>query len=461
MLTVEVPAGAVAERQWILDVVLGAFLGIPFRVAAGSTGIWRIRDGERELTMPDVFLRLADAAWLQPVSVPDSAPRHFPIAPLAFSDARVPPSLPSLFHSDTARVAIRTPAGIDCALDLPGALFFLLSRYEEAVCGRCDRYGRIRLDSLGPLQRDDITRPLADEYTALLRCLFQDAFPALPLRAHAHAVRPTHDVDRPFREALEPVGRTLRRAAADLIRRGEPGAALARLARRGAVAVDLRRDRWNTFDWLMRNAERRGLRSTFYFIADTEKGPFHGDYPLDAQPVASLLSGIRARGHEVGLHGGFDSFSDATRLAGEKARLEAAAAAASAPGTVTSVRQHYLRWTPQATPPAQAGAGFTRDGTLAFAECAGFRCGTSHAYPMYDLGGRRALPLWQQPLIVMDRTLLGSGYMDLPGSDDALRHAARLKAACRLHGGEFTVLWHNCHLELQEHRDLYERILDA
>ena len=111
--------------------------------------------------------------------------------------------------------------------------------------------------------------------------------------------------------------------------------------------------------------------------------------------------------------------------------------------TVTAGRQHYLRTFFSDDPNSLdlwQEAGITDDYTLGFAERCGFRCGTCHPYPLYDVRNDRVTDIIEHPLIVMDGTLFD--YMKL-SVDDSCTLTQRLKQRCFDVEGDFVILWHN------------------
>lgn len=120
-------------------------------------------------------------------------------------------------------------------------------------------------------------------------------------------------------------------------------------------------------------------------------------------------------------------------------------------------RQHYLRWETPTTARTYEAAGLGQDSTLTFADRTGFRCGTCHDYPFFDVHERRALRIIEQPLVLMEGTVME--FMRLGDSNAALEKMMRLKETCQRFDGTFTLLWHNSYLETQRKRDCYLALL--
>lgn len=157
-------------------------------------------------------------------------------------------------------------------------------------------------------------------------------------------------------------------------------------------------------------------------------------YRVSATRLRDQLRRMRLDGWTIGLHPSFFTWRDAAAYAAEKARLEAAVGA-----PVTSLRQHWLRFSWAETWAAQRAAGFAEDTTLGFNDRPGFRNGT--AWPVTPLGadGRALDGLVAWPLVLMDSHL--HDYGDL--SAEAIAKAIeRWLEEVYMVGGRATVVWH-------------------
>lgn len=122
-------------------------------------------------------------------------------------------------------------------------------------------------------------------------------------------------------------------------------------------------------------------------------------------------------------------------------------------------RQHYLRWRCPDTWRLYESNGLIYDTTLTFADHIGFRCGVCYTYPVFDVVSRKALHLYEKPLIVMEGSGLDKLYMGLT-AEEMLQRCLRLKKICKKYHGEFVILWHNSSLTTKEDRLLYKNIVE-
>jgi peptidoglycan/xylan/chitin deacetylase (PgdA/CDA1 family) len=334
-------------------------------------------------------------------------------------------------------------------------VFFLLSRYEEAVEG-APRDERDRSPAAASVlgRTGWLEWPVLDMYLTAFRGLIERAWPGLGLDAGGpgRAVL-SHDVDHPSARAHWRGSHALRVVAGDAIHRRDFG-----LAARRAVSLlptpsgvgPL--DPYTVFDFLMTTSEARGVRSTFFFLTRETEVPDGSRYRIDQPWARRLIAEIGRRGHRVALHGSYHSFDDPDRLRAEWALLESACAGLPAGVLRRAIRQHFLRFRAGETWRAQVEAGLQEDESLGFADAVGYRAGTARSFQGYDIERGAPLAIRVRPLHVMDVTLLQRMSTALP---DRLATVADMGRRTRRFGGELSLLWHNSSLETQATKDTY------
>jgi hypothetical protein len=303
-------------------------------------------------------------------------------------------------------------------------VFDHVTRAEELEIRERDEHDRFPAHAT----RSELESPVADLDVETIWETLQRTWPRLQRHTHEFRIVPSHDVDYPFA--------TLRLRASAL--------------RRGQLRAALPRDPFDTFDLLMEASERRNLRSAFYFLADGSI------YSLDDPRIRGLLRRVHERGHEIGLHGGYETFRDAARLKRELDTLQRACAAEGIEQGEWGGRQHFLRWENPTTWRAYEEAGLAYDTSLAYSARPGFRAGTCREYPVFDLEQRRELRLRERPLVLMDTPTLDR--LGLP-EDELVALIERLRGECVRVGGNLTVLWHNNWLITGRQRRLLEAAL--
>lgn len=460
-LLVEHPAGYAAEHAYILEVLLGDFLGLDYRAVCQDRQDVRITlesdASDHELTLADSLFTTAPEDWLTSGSLPQQ-PLGWWDAGSTFPEARLLETLVPLLYG-SGQETRATDGAMHLPLDIFGCAFYMLTRYEEAVVGERDEHGRFVARSSLAFQEGFLNRPVVNEYLEILWCALARLWPQLERKQRRYTVAVSHDVDWPLCTAGRPLHRALRTVAGDIITRKAPGTALRRArghaqTLRGCPDADL----CNTFDFIMQQSERHGLRSAFYFITDQPAGEIDGRYLLDDPWIRQLIGRIRRRGHEIGLHPSYNSYDDPAQTRREYGRLRAVTDELGLEQERWGGRQHFLRWKCPATWQNWEDAGLDYDSTLAFSDAAGFRCGVCYDYPVFNLHTRERLKLREHPLIAMEVTL--TGYMGLTW-EGAAQAILKLSDVCRRFDGEFTLLWHNNLLVSAIERRTYAGVLEG
>ena len=458
-MVVRVPDSLRAEREHAVRLVFDTLLGYACRISfEARSDIAVTLEGSHGpvLRMPDVLFASA-ADWPRGAARPADSLERFSAPWASVVQCRVP----VLFGRKSANGRWWEPTadGAYLGVDLPGTAFWMMTRLEELLDPTRDPHDRFPARASHCLRAGYLDRPIVDETTALLAIALQHLWPGMVPRADRYATVLTHDVDRPFKHLFQSPAQLLRSMAGDLLRRGDLPGVLAAPSR----WVRVRRgpdeaDPFFTFEWLMDQSERAGLSSAFYFICGHSAGRLDGDYGIRHPRIRKLLRRIHARGHELGVHGSYNSFRCAQTLRGEFEALRSVCAEEGISQARWGVRQHVLRFDCARTPAVWEAAGFAYDATLGYADSAGFRCGTCHPFPLFDHAARRTLKVMERPLVAMDVTLMSPEYEGL-GPDAAAERIEALRGACRRENGEFVLLWHNCQLTVPGWRELYARVV--
>lgn len=427
-----------ARYQYVIQYVLGDRLGLRGLQVEVDRQEYRLGRGSHLVRLPNIFLSRAVAQWGRHSSM-DVAEQP--------TDGSSHPFISNEPSNSGARHASRA--------DLLGAIFFVLTRYDEWVSANRDRYGRFLARHSYVGRNGLLGTPVVDQWIDELNALLPREWPRQARAGVAPRVRVSCDVDWPFRKEQISLARaailSVRRIRLGPRRASRPVRSFLTARRQGYQEDDFRR----AVTWMMDVNEELGNRVAFYFIP--KRTSFRFDNALDyaSGPVQSLIREIDRRGHEIGIHPGFATASSQRRFQDSVSEFRRHLGRLGLKQDSFGGRQHYLRWDPRHTAYFYEAAGLSYDSTLGFADSAGFRCGTSHEHRLFDLQRNRELDLIERPLIAMDSALIGSeSDMDRVG-----QRLASLKQACQRHGGSFTVLWHNSLLLDDASRTLYRQAI--
>jgi len=175
------------------------------------------------------------------------------------------------FESGCADRPAEDPNTVFYNVDLFGSLFFLISRYEEAISEKRDAHDRFASSASVLAKYNLLSRPIANEYIELLWSMMKSIWPKLSRKTREFRVLPSHDIDVPAANWRAPYGYV--REALRALRRGKWSMGLAALSAKRTYSGLARRGDWakdplDTLDWIMEQSERHSLCSAFYYIPE-------------------------------------------------------------------------------------------------------------------------------------------------------------------------------------------------
>jgi hypothetical protein len=440
-LQVIAPQNRQSSRKYILDVFLGEFLGIPFTLKFEDRTTTRITDGTRALQLDDAFFQQSDLNWLKEGSLPRGAFKSLNSVPLLYG------------HSEVKR----DQNSIEVGADLLGSSFFLLTRYEECVRPERDSHGRFPASASVLGQNGFLDRPLVNEYLEIFWNFLKELWPSLERKKRRYTVFLSHDVDHPFGREKHIFG-AMKSAASGFVHAKSPVLAAKYLASYAFGRFTGRFDPNDSFDFILNQSRKYGLRSAFYFIPKSRDPERDGGYELTSPRVRKLLSKLAASGAEIGFHGSYHSYDKPGFIQEELKELKRVCSDLGIHQNAWGGRQHYLRWKAPDTWSHWDQAGFTYDSSVSYAEVPGFRCGTCYEFPVFDIRQERALKLRERPLHLMDTTL--STYLNLSASEQWAA-VQKVKLICQKYSGTLGILWHNSSLLTRSQKHHYTQIIEA
>jgi hypothetical protein len=457
MLVVRCPATCAPEREYACEVLLGCFLGLPWRMvkeARGDTAVALEGDATgSELAVADVLFATPEKDWLTARALPQLPLAQWQANEDLSLEIELPGALPVVYGAADGDEPLWSSDGQRAwlGLDIFGTAFFMLTRYEELASSERDKYQRFSYESSLAHRAGFLDRPVVNEYAEVLWAALKSLWPRLGRKRRQFRVVPTHDVDYPFAVYGKPLPQILRKCLADVVRGRGLSVASRRLSSYWRVrGGDLGADINNTFDYIMDCSERHGLASTFNLL------PYDSAYSLDHPWIRGLLRRIASRGHSFGVHPTTGTFRDPEGIATAAAEVRRVLAAENITQDELGGRQHFFQWEAPTTWRAYASAGLDYDSSVGFADRAGFRAGTCYPYPVFDLEQHTRLPLIEHPVIVMEGSLLQYEHLSFIAAAERIR---LLKERCRKVGGDFVLLWHNSMLLTQAQRRLFEEAI--
>ncbi|MGP1450210.1 MAG: polysaccharide deacetylase family protein [Wolinella sp.] len=431
MIVVKVPTGFFPERRYIIQTLLGDFLGFDVEILEHHESFYELSFGGDSLygsiRMRDVLFSRNDSYLME-----DSLPceiEYYEGIPVIYGEGRI----------DYGEI-------VDCAIDIFGSSFFMLSRFEERIESRLDEFGRFPEERALSVRFGFFDMPIVNYYLKLLLTMFEWAkFPCVA-RERKYNLLLTHDIDSLFFWNFGVFCRRVRKA---LFGYGNYKQALREFSDYFMVWLGLAKDPFDKFDYFMRLAERFDTKAHFFFMSGGNS-EFDNFYSIRDKKVKKILQKITLAKHVVGIHPSYNSFDDIEMLKSERESLERVFG-----GAIICGRQHYLRFSVPLTWRLWDSLGFEWDSTVGFAERVGFRCGVCYPFRVFDVEKRETLGLVERPLILMDCAFDRC-------SKSAMEQNKKVISECKKFQGECVVLWHNssfAYYDWAGFDDLYEQIL--
>jgi hypothetical protein len=419
-LTVRFSDHFVAERSYVFDVLLRDFLGLAYtiQVAPGLEDYVIELPNRRGLRIRDSFFgHLRDSTEY----ITDrSLPRQVTVAPsVPFAPER---DAVVLFGEG---VVLEERGSLVCGIDIVATIFFMLTRWEEAIEGRAlDLHGRWPASGALAFRHAFLHRPIVNEYVEAVWSMLVHLGLDRPRCSRRFEVVPTHDVDIIHYSRFRTLGHAAVRARTPAAVRG------------AARALLSSGNPYDTFDWLMDLSESAGVQSRFNLLGGGTSLAYDlGRYTLADPLTRDIVRRILDRGHVLGFHASYSAHLNPEQWSAERRAIETSFGV-----TLREGRHHYLRFRVPDTWRLWDDAGMEVDGTAGYAEAEGFRCGTGDPFPTFDVRSRKPLRLKELPLVIMEGTLAGYRGLSAAAAQSVFLRYVDLAARYRM---PLAILFHN------------------
>lgn len=446
MIEIRTSKAFLVEKKYITDIVLGEFLGLDHQVVPQEDiGGYEIvlENGNKIMIKDDFFKHLvSEPDYLPERNIPEKV--EFVKNPfLAESD------IPVIYGNDELVVSRDK---IVCGIDIFASSFFMLTRWEEYANKIRDKHGRFPANASLACRNGFLDRPVVNEYVEMLWNMLLKLAIQERRKERKFDMLLTHDVDNilKYKGALG----GCKEIYGDLLKNFNLPAGFRKMKEKLLTHVGLKKDPFDTFDYLMNISENTGLKSHF-FLMGQGTSRYDNNYRVNGQPLKEIIRKIKSRGHDIGLHATYNAYNDRDQFCAEKIDIEKRAGM-----PVKTGRQHYLRFEAPMTWQVWENNGMEWDSTLSYADREGFRCGTCYEYSVFNFLTREKLKLKEKPLIVMDGSFV-TYQPEITPLDMQLKIQA-LVDKCRKYKGTFVFLWHNSSFNTDEWRpfqSVYEDII--
>jgi hypothetical protein len=440
MLKVTIPNNNLQERTYVLEVLLGEFLQLDYKLQVNADYIHyeiSLDNSSRVIIEDHFFSKYAeDLTYLNE--------KHLPVS-IQFAQNQFLPEkdIPVIYGSDYLAITEKGEGNkeIICGIDVFASAFFMLTRWEEYVNKEKDKLQRFSGRSSIAYKNNFLHRPVVNEYASMLRQMLVFLGHPVPPPSRKFSAYITHDVDNPLK--WYSLVRTIRVLTGDLIKRGSIKLFLSDMVDWFRTITGMKKDPFDTFDYLMTFSERLKTRSYFFFISEDKSSRTSKSYKITHPFIKKLIAEINDRGHHIGFHPGLSTFNNPERWMKQLNHLKD-----NVPQKILTGRQHYLQFEIPYTLQIWNDAGMLWDSSVSYDDEVGFRAGSCYAYSVFNFHTRKKLKLKERPLIIMDKALVLDHKE--ASADQLIEYSKTLIHNTRKYNGDFVFLWHNHSFNLPE-----------
>lgn len=456
-LKILMPESCTEEQLYVYSVIFSDILGIQYQTEKHDEETIIITDkiGTKKIYVNADFFNTAHSQWLSCDSLPKSSKRISLNENVGISSMS-PEDIPILFGKPFIKNISSNK--IEIGFDLFGTIFFMLSRYEEAVETARDTHSRFDVSKLIAVKEGFLHRPIVNEYIELLwQCLIL-IFPKLKRKARIKSQYISCDVDHVFDSASYSLKRTIFRCAARIYRDKNLSLSFKDLInyfgkKFNIVSFD---EYHNNIYWMGEITRSLGHKICFNFIPLETHELDNVTYQEAALDCMRYLHSI---GHEIGVHPGYETYKSKELFELSIHHFKHQLSMAGVHAGKFGGRQHYLRYDVMETPRLWSDCELSYDSSLGFSDRCGFRSGICYEYIMYDLMERKPLKIKQRPLVAMDCALFDGASYDVASVKKAYNYINTLKEECKKYNGDFCLLWHNSYFAFPTAKSFFKSIL--
>ena len=423
MIKIFVPNNNIEERKYIIDILLKEFLGLDYKIIIGDFKDYKLVIGaDSRLIVEDHFFGIfkKDLEYLDKKNIPDK----IRFAENSFTAGN---SIPIIYGTDKIVINGST---IICGIDIFASSFFMLTRWEEYVNKTRDKHNRFPAHASLAFRNGFLHRPIVNEYVEMLWHMLEFLGCNQDRKKREFRLVLTHDIDHAYKYNSLFAGS--REIIASFVKRMDLGSAFKNMLNKLLTHLQIRKDPFDTYDYLMDISEQVGAKS-YFFLHSSKASKYDNNNDKFLKTIAKKISN---RAHYLGYHPSYNSYNNLEIFVRDKERIENIIECNLCFG-----RQHYLRFEVPTTWQIWEEAKMEWDSTLSYADREGFRCGVCYPYSVFDIKKRRKLKLKERPLIVMDGSFMT--YQPDLRYDDVYNRIKDLMEKVKKYEGEFVILWHN------------------
>ncbi len=335
--------------------------------------------------------------------------------------------------------------------DLFAAVFYLLTRYEEYLPHKKDRYGRYAHENSVAFKEGFLPLPLINIWLEDFRKLLIEKNAQFATGNSQFSFLPTYDIDM----AWSFYNKGFKRNFGGLLKSFFSGK-FRKMVYRLRVIRGKSQDPFDAYQWMDDLHDEFDLSPVYFFLVAKERGRYDKNIDVNNMEFQQLIQSIASK-YRVGLHPSWVSGDTPSLLTQEKATLEQITNQ-----TVTCSRQHFIRFELPSTYRKLLALGITNDYSMGYGSINGFRASIATAFYWYDLKNEEPTKLLIHPFCFMDANAY---YEQNLLADAALQELMQYYNVVKSVNGTLITIWHNSFLGTDEEfagwREVYRKFISS
>ncbi len=312
--------------------------------------------------------------------------------------------------------------------DIFAASFYLLSRYEEYLPFKADKFGRFPASESIAFKHDFIKQPIVDIWAGYLKDELLKHKSELKFKERKFQFVSTIDIDNAYAYLHKGFLRGSLASAKLLL-----GFKWGELAEKTKVHLKKSKDPYDSYQYLKEIHAKYNIEAIYFFL--TAKYAKHDkNISPNKKPFKDLVQSLPENA-EIGIHPSFSSNKNSKRVKKEKEMLEKLSGK-----KISKSRQHFLILKFPETYQNLINIGITEDYSMGYVSVTGFRAGTCMPFYFFDLTANKSNNLRLIPFAVMD---VGLKDYNMLNATDATKEIEKIIENVKKVNGLFVSLWHN------------------
>ena len=312
--------------------------------------------------------------------------------------------------------------------DVFACSFYLLTRYEEYLPHKKDRYGRFDPEESAAFKGNFLDRPLINIWANQIKHILSNHFPNLHFPYVPFLFKPSINIDNAYSFKYKGAVRIVFSLVTLLLTLN-----FKKFYHRILIHLGLENDPYDTYEKQL-NINKQYNVKPIYFILLGNNGKFDKNNSFKNKGYINLINRLEKE-VEIGFHPSYHSCRSERQLEVEKHRLEKIIGR-----KVTKSRHHSIKIDLPITYQLLAKAGIKEDYSMGYPTKIGFRASTCTPFNFFDLQKNEESDLKINPFIIMDSTL--KKYLHVK-SKDVVTYLSPLVDAIKSTGGTFMFIFHN------------------